>query len=243
MAITRIFHPEPLAKLSRVQLSENAAGHVARVLRMRVGEAIHLFDGTGGYHVAELSEVSKRSVTVELKEHIEVDCESQLKVHIGQGVSRGDKMDFTIQKAVELGVAEITPLLTERCGVKLQGDRWQKKHAHWQQVAISACEQCGRNRVPTIHPPKPLAEWLAEPSEELKLNLHPTAKHGVNELEPPMQGVRLVIGPEGGLSDLEIAQASQHGFNSILLGPRILRTETAALTALSVLQARFGDLG
>lgn len=240
---TRIFHPAPIEANQLLTLSESAAGHVARVLRMKPGEMLHLFDGHGGFYEAEVTDVAKRNVQVKTGLRQDTECEPPLQVHIGQGVSRGEKMDFTIQKAVELGVNEITPLLTERCGVKLQSERWVKKHQHWQQVAISACEQCGRNRIPTIHPPKPLSEWLQEPSDELKLNLHPTANHGINGLEQPDNGIRLVIGPEGGLSDTEISLASQHGFQSILLGPRVLRTETAALTALSALQVRFGDLG
>ena len=240
---TRIYHPERLSAQQTISLTDSAAGHVARVLRMTIGDSLHLFDGHGGYYPAAIIDISKRSVDVHLGSHHNEDCESPLSVHIGQGVSRGDKMDFTIQKAVELGVTELTPLMTERCGVKLQADRWQKKLEHWQQVAISACEQCGRNRVPVIHPPVQLASWLAEPCAALKLNLHPTAEQGINGLPQPEHGIRLLIGPEGGLSDAEITQANQHGFQSILLGPRVLRTETAALTALTALQVRFGDLG
>lgn len=216
---------------------------MARVLRMRSGEQIHLFDGSGGYYSAILTDVAKRTVHVQLGDHVQTHNESPLKVHIGQGISRGDKMDFTIQKAVELGVSAITPLFTERCGVKLHADRWQKKLAHWQQVAISACEQSGRNIVPEIHKPAALENWVSQPSDELKLNLHPSAKFGISGLEQPTHGVRLVIGPEGGLSDSEIELSKQHGFQSVLLGPRVLRTETAALTALTALQVKFGDLG
>ncbi|MBD1388736.1 16S rRNA (uracil(1498)-N(3))-methyltransferase [Neiella sp. HB171785] len=241
---TRIFHPEPLHSQSQVQLSDSAAGHVARVLRMRVGDTIELFDGSGLAYPAILAAVEKRNVVADVGEALEHSVESPLKVHIGQGVSRGDKMDFTIQKAVELGVDAITPLITERCGVKLQAERWQKKVQHWQQVAISACEQCGRNLVPQINSPVSLAEWLVEQTEQLKLNLHPSAQHGINGIDSvPAAGVRLLIGPEGGLSEQEIAAAGEHGYQSILLGPRVLRTETAALTALTALQTRFGDLG
>ncbi|MBW8192670.1 16S rRNA (uracil(1498)-N(3))-methyltransferase [Neiella marina] len=241
---TRIFHPEPLNTNTQIQLSDSAAGHVARVLRMRVGDAVELFDGSGFAYSAELTVVEKRRVVANITTAAEHDRESPLKVHIGQGVSRGDKMDFTIQKAVELGVDAITPLLTERCGVKLQAERWQKKVLHWQQIAISACEQCGRNKVPAIHQPLTLSHWLEQPSDQLKLNLHPKAAHGINGLTTvPDSGVRLLIGPEGGLSDIEIEAAQQHSYQSILMGPRVLRTETAALTALTALQTRFGDLG
>ena len=240
---TRIFHPQTLSANSTTQLTDSAAGHVSRVLRMNTGDTLHLFDGNGGYFEAIIAEISKKSVSVNVGDFIANCTESPLRVHIGQGISRGEKMDFTIQKATELGVCEITPLITERCGVKLQEDRWQKKLDHWQQVAISACEQCGRNIVPQIHPPISLQNWLTQATNELKLNLHPSAKHGINGLAAPQNGVRLLIGSEGGLSDNEIQQAAQNGFESILLGKRVLRTETAALTALAALQTRFGDLG
>lgn len=157
-------------------------------------------------------------------------------------ISRGDKMDFTIQKSVELGVTCITPLFSERCGVKLPADRLEKKREQWQKVVISACEQCGRNVVPEVRIPMELDAWLAEETQELKLNLHPRAPYSINTLPVPEHGVRLLIGPEGGLSSDEIARTVQEDFKEMLLGPRVLRTETAALTAITALQCRFGDL-
>ena len=170
------------------------------------------------------------------------EAESPLYFHLGQVISRGEKMEFTIQKSVELGVNVITPLFSSRCGVKLGGERLDKKLQQWQKIAIAACEQCGRNRIPEIRPAMDLSHWLAEETTELKLNLHPRAHHSVNTLPPPDSGVRLLVGPEGGLSDEEIEQARARGFVDILLGPRVLRTETAALTAITALQCRFGDL-
>lgn len=160
-----------------------------------------------------------------------------------QVVSRGDKMEFTIQKSVELGVNTITPLLSERCGVKLDAKRFEKKLQQWQKIAISACEQCGRNKVPVIRPIMQLEDWCEEEYEGLKLNLHPRAPYSINSLPEPVQKVKLLIGPEGGLSDGEIEMASEKNFEQTLLGPRVLRTETAALTAITALQVRFGDLG
>ncbi|HEX5793474.1 MAG TPA: 16S rRNA (uracil(1498)-N(3))-methyltransferase, partial [Rheinheimera sp.] len=164
-----------------------------------------------------------------------------LKIHLGQGISRGDRMDFAIQKAVELGVTEITPLFTERCGVKLDGERLAKRNEQWQKIAVSACEQSGRSIVPTVHPAINLQDWLAQQTKELKLTLHPRANDTIKTLTPNSH-LRLVIGPEGGFTDHEMQQTSNAGFQGIQLGPRVLRTETAALTAISALQLQFGDL-
>ena len=242
MRITRIFHDGELSTASQYSLSSEAANHLFRVLRMQTGQTLHLFNGLGGEYVAQISEISKKGVLVTTTEKLENECESPLAIHLGQGISRGEKMDLTIQKATELGVAEITPLLTERCGVKLNAERWEKKCQHWQKVAISACEQSGRNRIPVVHPPQPLAQWLAENSDALCLNLHPRAQYSIKTLPTPQHGVRLLIGPEGGLSPDEIELASQNHFEGIRLGPRVLRTETGALAAIAALQAQFGDL-
>jgi 16S rRNA (uracil1498-N3)-methyltransferase len=171
------------------------------------------------------------------------DNESPLNLHLGQVISRGEKMEFTIQKSIELGVNTITPLFSERCGVKLDGERLEKKLQQWQKIAIAACEQCGRNRIPEIRPAMQLEAWCNEQDDSLKLNLHPRASHSINTLPLPVSHVRLLIGPEGGLSAEEIAMTSGYGFTDILLGPRVLRTETTALTAITALQVRFGDLG
>ena len=151
-------------------------------------------------------------------------------------------MDWAIQKATELGVNAITPIFSERCEVRLKDERADKRLLHWRQVAISACEQCGRNTVPEVRMPMELDAWLAEETQELKLNLHPRAPYSINTLPIPEHGVRLLIGPEGGLSSDEIARTVQEDFKEMLLGPRVLRTETAALTAITALQCRFGDL-
>lgn len=152
-------------------------------------------------------------------------------------------MEFTIQKSVELGVNTITPLLSERCGVRLDGERLEKKLQQWQKIAIAACEQCGRNRIPEIRPVQSLEAWCAENDGAFKINLHPRASHSVNTLPADLKHVRLLIGPEGGLSTEEIAMTANYQFTDILLGPRVLRTETTALTAITALQVRLGDLG
>ncbi|MDW2328972.1 16S rRNA (uracil(1498)-N(3))-methyltransferase, partial [Vibrio sp. 1401] len=188
-------------------------------------------------------EVSKKNVLVDVTERVESNIESPLDLHLGQVISRGDKMEFTIQKSVELGVNTITPLISERCGVKLDQKRFEKKLAQWQKIAISACEQCGRNVVPEIRPIMSLEQWCQEEYDGLKLNLHPRAKYSINTLPTPVEKVRLLIGPEGGLSSEEIDMTREYQFEETLLGPRVLRTETAALTAITALQVRFGDLG
>ncbi|MZI92679.1 16S rRNA (uracil(1498)-N(3))-methyltransferase [Vibrio sp. CAIM 722] len=243
MRIPRIYHPETIEHLGTVTLSEDAAGHIGRVLRMQEGQEVLLFDGSGAEFPAIIIESGKKRVLVDISERVENGCESPLDLHLGQVVSRGDKMEFTIQKSVELGVNVITPLISERCGVKLDAKRFEKKLQQWQKIAIGACEQSGRNRVPEIRPIMSLEEWCAEHSDGLKLNLHPRARYSINTLPEPVTKVRLLIGPEGGLSAEEIEMTRQYQFEETLLGPRVLRTETAALTAITALQVRFGDLG
>ena len=242
MRIPRIFEPTSIELNTSVTLSPDASNHVGRVLRMTPGQAITLFCGDGFDYSATISEVTKKSVQVTINDKTKVENESPLTIHLAQGISRGDKMDFTIQKSVELGITDITPIFTERCGVKLKGERLEKKHQQWQKIAISACEQCGRATVPTIHPPIDFSEFIQQKTDQLKLNLHPRASISVSGLTLPEQGVRFVIGPEGGLNDQEIEAAADAGYQEILMGPRILRTETAALTLLTALQVQFGDL-
>ena len=244
MRIPRIYHPESLEYQTQCQLSEDAAKHVGRVLRMVEGEQLELFDGSNHIYPAIITESNKKSVKVNILGRELSDKESNLKIHLGQVISRGERMEFTIQKSVELGVNVITPLWSERCGVKLDGERMDKKIQQWQKIVIAACEQCGRNVVPEIRPLMKLQDWCAEDDGAIKLNLHPRAQHSIKTLPMiPKDGVRLLIGSEGGLSEQEIVQTQQKGFTEILLGKRVLRTETASLAAISALQIYFGDLG
>ncbi|MFD2168320.1 16S rRNA (uracil(1498)-N(3))-methyltransferase [Thalassotalea euphylliae] len=238
----RIYLDSPLTANTQVQLSDDAFGHVVRVLRLNQGDAITLFNGSGSDFQATLTEVSKKKAFAQVNSEEQIENESPLRIHLGQGISRGDRMDFTLQKSVELGVSTITPLFTERCGVKLSGERLAKKHEQWQKIVISACEQSGRSIVPEVKAPISLEEWLSQQTNALKLNLHPRAEHSIMTLPVESTNVRLLIGPEGGLSDKEIEAASEAAFTGVLLGPRVLRTETAALTAITALQCRFGDL-
>lgn len=243
MRIPRIYHPELLSTGVEIYLSDDAANHVGRVLRMSNGQALQLFDGSNQVFDAIITEASKKTVKVSILDGKLSDHESPLNLHLGQVMSRGEKMEFTIQKSVELGVNTITPLLSERCGVKLDIERLEKKLQQWKKIAISACEQCGRNRIPEVRPVMSLETWCAENDGSLKLNLHPRASHSINTLPLPVEKVRLLIGPEGGLSAEEIEMTAKYQFTDILLGPRVLRTETTALTAITALQVRFGDLG
>ncbi len=226
-----------------VVLPEGPARHVARVLRLGEGAPLRLFDGAGQEAEAVLIEAGRKRVVARIEAVSTGGGESPLAVHLGQAISKGDRMDYAIQKAVELGVAAITPLYTEHGDVRLKGEREAKKLAHWQAVAASACEQCGRAVVPPIHPPLGLADWLAERNEALRLVLHPAtgAENALQRAASPASAA-LLIGPEGGLAEGEVETARGAGFAPLTLGPRILRTETAPVVALSLLQYRFGDL-
>lgn len=241
MRIPRIFHSSPLSIGDKLLLDDDAANHVGRVLRMTAGESLCLFNGDGSLYPASITAVGKKSVEVCINNKQDNPVESPLRIHLGQGISRGDRMDFVIQKAVELGVSAITPLFTERCGVKLDAERLQKRTEQWQKIAISACEQSGRSVVPVVHTALPLEKWLAQVDNCLKLTLDPWTDATIKS-QDPKGAVRLVIGPEGGFTDAEVSLTQQAGFLPVRLGPRVLRTETAALTAISALQLQWGDL-
>ena len=238
MRLSRFYIAAPLS-LGQHALPEEQAHYIGRVLRHSAGDAVQLFDGSGQEYLGQLIEVGKKSVRVELTEQLPGQPDSPLRVHLGQGLSRGERMDWAIQKATELGVAEITPIVSERCEVRLKDERADKRLAHWQQVAISACEQCGRSSVPLIHPPQLLSDWLAQVEADLKLVLHPVAEPLVSHVKPA--SLAFLIGPEGGLNDNEVNQAVAANFQAARLGPRVLRTETAAAVALSVAQQLWGD--
>lgn len=235
----RFYSPLPLAGKSQIELEGQVVRHIILVLRMQPGEQLHLFDGKDCY-LAQLIEGNKNRALLELLEPIEAAAPSPLTTHLGQAISKGDKMEWIVQKATELGVTEITPLYTRQGDVRLKGEREQKKLLQWQQVAISACEQSGRNDLPIIHPPQLLDDWLAQRQETMKLLLHPHGQTGELAIEQ-VASVALLIGPEGGLTEAEAESARQQGFTGLRLGPRILRTETAPLAALTLVQHWWGD--
>lgn len=244
MRTIRIHVEQPLAAGQALALPAQAGEHVARVLRLAAGDAITLFNGDGHDYPAEIQAVGKREVTVQVLSAQAVDNESPLALTLAQGVARGEKMDLIVQKATELGVARIVPLLTERSEVKLDAARAEKRLAHWRAVAASACEQSGRARVPQVSPALPLEAWLRELATDgaLRLALLPEGTQRPGELRFQAAGGVLVVGPEGGLGQRDTAALGEAGFVGLKLGPRILRTETAGLAALAALQALHGDM-
>jgi 16S rRNA (uracil1498-N3)-methyltransferase len=243
MPQNRFYCPEKLALGAIVKLPESATIHAVRVLRMTIGDQATLFNGDGTDYSCALILVKKNEVLAKVIASTIIQNESPLNITLLQGVSSGDRMDYTIQKAVELGVTHIQPIATERSVVKLNQDRAAKRLAHWQNVVHSACEQSGRAVVPQIAEPKSLSHWLAENphQNQCRIQLNPIGAKRLTELEKPRNEIQLLIGAEGGLSPNEIGAASTNGFQSIILGPRILRTETAALAAMASMHSVWGD--
>lgn len=236
MYIPRIYQSSELKTGAIIELDKIVAHHVRNVLRLKQEDPLILFNGFGGEYHAVITDITKRDIVVKIKSFHAIECESTLKIHLAQGISRGEKMDFTIQKAVELGVTEITPILTSRCGVQLSSARWLKRQQHWQSIIISACEQCGRNKLPTLNKVCDFKDWVNNFKAELKFVLEPQADISFPKIIESTASIGLLVGPEGGFSETEIEVAVKNNFQVIQLGPRILRTETAALAALAVLQ-------
>jgi 16S rRNA (uracil1498-N3)-methyltransferase len=244
MRIPRIYVPQPLHPGRVVELPVQAGEHIARVLRLDRGHPLRLFNGDGGEYAGEIASLAKRAVTAHVLEPTpSAERESPLRITLGQGIARGEKMDWILQKATELGVARVVPLVTDRTEVKLDAERAERRLAHWEAVLASACEQCGRNRLPELAELMKLADWAASLGDEagLRLALDPQGDASTRTLDPGKRAT-LVVGPEGGLSEHDLATLAQAGFRGLRLGPRILRTETAGLAALAALQAIHGDL-
>ena len=244
MRIPRVHIDQPLGPGHEVLLPEQAGEHIARVLRLERGHPLILFNGDGCEYDATLASLAKRAVTAEVIAMRSVDRESPLHLTLAQGIARGEKMDWILQKATELGVARIVPIVTERTEVKLDEERAERRIAHWTQVIASGCEQSGRTRLPQLEAPQRLDRWLAtlEDDAALRLALIPGGDVVARELAPITHGALLCVGPEGGLSDKDITMLQQTRFRALRLGPRILRTETAGVAALAALQALQGDL-
>ena len=238
--VPRLFCSQPISGKA-ITLPAEAAHHALRVLRLRSGDSVILFDGSGGEWPGCLQEEG-RALQVELGQWRPVEREASLALTLAQCLPSADKMDWVVQKAVELGVAAIQPLEAARSVLRLSGERAEKRSRHWLQVAISACEQCGRNRTPVLAPLLSLPAYLAQPGPpgELRLLLAPAGSLRLAELARP-QAVTLLVGPEGGLTEDEIAAARLAGFQAVSLGPRVLRTETAGLAAIAAMQALWGD--
>ncbi len=238
---TRLYCDLPLSPGAEIVLPETAARHAVTVLRLQVGDVLDLFNGDGGEYRARIVAVSKRETRVRLTEFHAVERESPLEITLALGIAAGERMDYSLQKATELGVSAIQPLATERSVVKLAGERADKRLLHWQHIVIAACEQCGRNRVPAVAPVQKFFAYLAAADRGKRLlMLSPDAQTPLKQV-PRAASVVLLIGAEGGLAPSEYQAAETSGFQPVSLGPRILRTETAPLAALAVLQALWGD--
>jgi 16S rRNA (uracil1498-N3)-methyltransferase len=239
--MTRIHLPQPLAEGLELSLPEPAFRHLIQVLRLQSGENFIVFNGEGDEFPATLSEVGKKRATARIGARIAVDRESPLDLTLAQCVSKGDRMDYTIQKAVELGVTRIQPLLSARSVVRMDAERWDKKLEHWLGVIVSACEQSGRTRVPELRAVQSLPAWLGEGAHGTGVTLDPEGASSLRGLLVPEGPVTLLVGPEGGLGPEELQQAHRAGFVGVRMGPRVLRTETAGVAALAALQAHWGD--
>lgn len=244
MSRIRLFTDAPLAAGSDVELRGEEAHYLGRVLRLRSDHEITLFDGSGAEFCAIIRNVARNRIMVAVTRRIDRNVESPLRLHLVQAVSRGERMDFVVQKATELGVFRITPVLTEFSMVRLDPERADKRLQHWQGIARSACEQCGRNRLPVIDQPVALSGWLEENhlQEGGGIILQPGAAGSLRDVSPWHDPLAVVVGPEGGFSEAEYGMAAASGFRAVGLGPRVLRTETAAIAVLAALQALSGDL-
>ena len=242
MRTVRHFVDLPLAEGSSLSLPEVAVAHLVRVLRLGPGDRVRLFNGDGNDYEAELESAGKRGAEARVLARIPVDSESPLSITLAQGIARGEKMDLILQKATELGVARIAPIVTERTEVKLDAERADKRAAHWRGVIASACEQSGRARLPELLAPRSLGDFLAADNSEVKLVLDPAESQTLAQIQPDAgTTICLIVGPEGGLSERDLAAARAADFSGLRLGPRILRTETAALAAIAGLNALYGD--
>lgn len=242
MRIPRIYIDETLQAGTLLVLQGPSAHYIGSVLRKSAGDALRVFNGRGGEFNASIQSVQRHCVELQIREHLPIEHESPLRCQLGLAMSRGERMDWALQKTTELGVTHITPLATSRCELKLTGERITRKTAHWQQIAVSACEQCGRNRVPGIAPPAGLEAWIATVDTELALVCTADGAGIDTYAQRAPRSLSLLIGPEGGLTAEEVALATRSGFNTLKLGPRVLRTETAPVTAIALAQLLWGDL-
>jgi 16S rRNA (uracil1498-N3)-methyltransferase len=243
MRLTRVYVEAPVTAGKRVVVEGSAVNHITRVLRLRSGDALTVFDGSGGEFGARIEEFRKDAVVVAVEEHRPLDRESPLTLTLAQGISRGERMDWIIQKATELGTSKIVPLFTKRSMVRLDERQAERKIQHWRAIAVAACEQCGRNKVPELVTPIDFFDVLpADSSGATRLLLSPTGDLRIEDLQDTAKAITVLIGPEGGLDDVEQEAALAAGFKAVRLGPRVLRTETAAVAALTIIQHHFGDL-
>jgi 16S rRNA (uracil1498-N3)-methyltransferase len=241
MRIPRIYTDQPLQPNQDLTLEPEASRHLLQVLRLRTGAELVLFNGDGCNYAALLESISKKQASAKVLSGSDPEQESPIHIHLCIAVSKGERMDFAIQKSVELGVSEITPLFSQHGVVNLKGERLEKRLQHWRKVIISACEQSGRCRLPVLNHAIELDRWIDTPPQGTGLILDPNSKTSIGSLEQQSNKINLLVGPEGGLSQAEITAAENSGFNGICMGPRILRTETAPIAAIAAIQTLWGD--
>lgn len=237
----RIYTNQPLPTQGEVTLEEQPSRHLIQVLRLKPGAELILFNGDGHDYPSSFMQADKRAARVEIIRRLEIEPEPSISIHLGIGISKGERMDFAIQKSVELGVTAITPLITERCVVRLNAERMEKRLAHWRNIIIAACEQSGRRRLPELSTTTSLGCWLEQSGDNHGLLLDHRSIKTFTDIQPPDQDIKLLIGPEGGISETERMLAISNGFKGVRMGPRILRTETAPLAAITAIQLLWGD--
>ncbi len=243
MRISRLFVNQPIAVNEIVSLEADAAHYLRSVLRLKKGFQLTVFNGLGGEYDAIVEVISRKELSLKIGQHREVNLESPLQIELGLSVSRGERMDVAIQKATELGVAVISPVLTQHCVVKLTDERRLQRHQHWQNIIYRACEQCGRNIPPTLSVPIDLAPWLEKALPESRIIFEPGRTDTLRAYSAPNKSIAVLIGPEGGFSAQEVIEAEDAGFSALGFGPRIIRNETAAIASIASMQVLWGDMG
>lgn len=242
MRVPRIYQEQTLSNGLQIALDKRAVLHIMTVLRLTVGDKIILFNGNGYEYPADIIEARHHHLLVKIQDSILKNVESPLSIHLGQALSKAERMDYTLQKTTELGVSYITPLLSTRCEIHLKGEREEKKMLHWQKVLISACEQCGRNQIPVLLSIQKFKDWVKASDRQTKIFLDHRSEKSLQDIQ--IQGsVGILVGPEGGFTFEEKNYAEEQGFIGVQLGPRILRTETAGLAAIALIQFLAGDMG
>lgn len=243
MRISRLFVNQPLSDGTQLTLEPEAAHYLRNVLRLKKGFQLTVFNGEGGEHSATALEVHRKAVVLTIGEWRDVNTESPLSIELGLSVSRGERMDVAIQKATELGVTSITPVITKHCVVKLTEERRLQRHQHWQNIVYRACEQCGRNTPPVLNLTQDVTSWLADGLAPSRIIFEPGKTETITTYPTPSNGVAILIGPEGGFSEQEVMDAEQAGFSALGFGPRVVRNETAAIAAVAAIQVLWGDMG
>jgi len=243
MRISRLFVEQALSDNTSITLEPEAAHYLRNVLRLKKNFVLTVFNGNGGEFSATIGEISRKLVSLNVGEWRDVNAESSLAIELGLSVSRGERMDVAIQKATELGVAAITPVITQHCVVKLTDERRLQRHKHWQSIIYRACEQCGRNVPPTLNVTLDFTDWLASDLPSSRIIFEPGKTDTLKTYTKPEGGVAVLIGPEGGFSESEVISAQDEGFSALGFGPRVVRNETAAIASIAAMQVLWGDMG